>query len=152
MKNINKKTKVVTFGPLPADDAEEDDDHEEFPVTPYTSRTEEVKTPGTGTSICDQGSAVKLQVTSLSSKKMMPGSGQEWKRLTPVRRSLRIHHSVSQYPEVVQEHDTVVSSLEELLDQVDTDGFLYIKNDALPEEADHTVISLWDKEQQEGAA
>ncbi|XP_075131904.1 cytoskeleton-associated protein 2-like [Leptodactylus fuscus] len=150
MKNMNKKTKVVTFGPLPAEELKENDSHEDVPVTPFTNRTEEVKTPCTGTGLCDQGSAVKLQITSLSSKKKVPGSGQEWKRLTPVRRSVRIHHSAAQYPEVVQEHDTVVSSLDELLDQADTDAFLYMRNEALPEEADHNVISLMEKDPPEG--
>lgn len=150
MKNTNKKTKVVTFGPLPAEEGMENEDHEDIPLTPFISRTEEVKTPCIGTSICDQGSAVKLQITSLSSKKMIPGSGQEWKRLTPVRRSVRISHSASQYPEVVQEHDTVVSSLEELLDKADTEAYLYMRNEALPEEADQNVISLMKKDPTEG--
>ncbi|XP_073509913.1 cytoskeleton-associated protein 2-like [Phyllobates terribilis] len=144
MKNTNKKTKVVTFGPLPAEEQTENGNYEDLPLTPFTNRTEEAKTPCTGTSICDHGSAVKLQITSLSSKKMIPGSGQEWKRLTPVRRSVRIYQSASQYPEVVQEHDTVVSSLEELLD--DTDTYFYMRNEALPEEADHNVISLANKD------
>ncbi|KAM4039393.1 cytoskeleton-associated protein 2-like [Anomaloglossus baeobatrachus] len=140
MKNMNKKTKVVTFGPLPAE--EENENYEHIPLSPYIHCTEEAKTPCTGTGVCDQGSAVKLQVAIFSSKKMIPGEGQEWKRLTPVRRSVRIHQSASQYPDVVQEHDTVVSSLEELLDKADTDAYLYMRNEALPEEADHNVISL----------
>ncbi|XP_069815876.1 cytoskeleton-associated protein 2-like [Dendropsophus ebraccatus] len=143
MKNTSKKTKVVTFGPLPAEKEEvENDIHEDIPLTPYTNRTEEMKTTCTGAGVCDQGSAVKLQITSLSSKKKIPGSGQEWKRLTPVRRSVRIHQSASQYPEVVQEHDTVVSCLDDLLDQADTEAYMYVRNEALPEEADHGVLSL----------
>ncbi|XP_075714723.1 cytoskeleton-associated protein 2-like [Rhinoderma darwinii] len=149
MKNTNKKTKVVTFGPLPAEEMMENENHEDIPLSPITNCTEEVKAHCPGTSLCGQGSAVKLQITSLSSKKF-PASGQEWKRLTPVRRSVRIHHSASQYPEMVQERDTVVSSLEELLDQVDTDAYLYMRNDALPEEADHNVMSLIKKDPTEG--
>ncbi|CAJ0941293.1 unnamed protein product [Ranitomeya imitator] len=146
MKNTNKKTKVVTFGPLPAEEEMENRNYEDLQLTPFTNHTEEAKTPCMGTSVCDQGSAVKLQITSLSSKKMVPGSGQEWKRLTPVRRSLRIYQSASQYPEVVQEHDPVVASLEELLDKADADAYLYMRNEALPEEADHNVISLMNKD------
>ncbi|XP_073444783.1 cytoskeleton-associated protein 2-like isoform X2 [Dendrobates tinctorius] len=142
MKSTNKKTKVVTFGPLPAEEETENRNYEDLQLTPFTNRTEEAQTPCMGKSVCDQGSAVKLQITSLSSKKMVPGSGQEWKRLTPVRRSLRIYQSASQYPEVVQEHDPVVASLEELLDQADTDAYFYMRNEALPEEADHSIISL----------
>ncbi|XP_044138979.1 cytoskeleton-associated protein 2-like [Bufo gargarizans] len=149
MKSKSKKTKVVTFGPLLAEEVMENENHRDIPLTPFTNRTEEVKTPCTGASIYDHGSAVKLQITSFSSKKKNPGSGQEWKRLTPVRRSVRIHHSASQYPEVVQEQDTVVSSLEELLDKADTDAYLYMKNEALPEEAEHKVIGLMKAEDQQ---
>ncbi|XP_075063387.1 cytoskeleton-associated protein 2-like [Mixophyes fleayi] len=146
MKNTSKKTKVVTFGPLPSEDVlVENEQCEDRDVQCCGSPTcstirpmGNVRTPCTVTGACDQGSAVKLQVASLSSKKE-DGIGQQWKRLTPVRRSLRIHHSVSQYPEVVQEHDHVVSSLDELLDMADTDTYLYVRNEALPEEADHII-------------
>ncbi|KAG9488805.1 hypothetical protein GDO78_005023, partial [Eleutherodactylus coqui] len=150
MKNTTKKTKVVTFGPLPAEEVTESEIHKDISLTPFTNRTEQVKTPCTGTSICDQGSAVKLHVASLTSKKKISESGQEWKRLTPVRRSVRIHHSASQYPEVVQEHDTVVSCLEELLDKADAEAYLYTRNEALPEEAEHNLMILRKKDPTEG--
>ncbi|XP_077118800.1 cytoskeleton-associated protein 2-like isoform X2 [Ranitomeya variabilis] len=67
MKNTNKKTKVVTFGPLPAEEELENRNYEDLQLTPFTNRTEEAKTPCMGTSVYDQGSAVKLQITSLSS-------------------------------------------------------------------------------------
>ncbi|XP_063788027.1 cytoskeleton-associated protein 2-like [Pseudophryne corroboree] len=149
MKNTNKKTKVVTFGPLPNEDVSvENEPCEDKDVqccgSPSWSTIRpvgNVRTPCTGTSTCDQGSAVKLQVASLSSKKEKKndGSGQGWKRLTPVRRSVRIHHSAYQYPDVVQEHDHVVSSLDELLEVADADTYLFMRNDALPEGAEHIL-------------
>lgn len=86
----------------------------------------------------------------ISSKKKKDGGSQEWKCLTPVRRSQRIHQSAVQYPEVVQEHDTVVSSLDELLDMADTEAYLYVRNEALPTEADHTILSMVKQDNSEG--
>ncbi|XP_072259041.1 cytoskeleton-associated protein 2-like [Pyxicephalus adspersus] len=148
MKNTSKKSKVVTFGPLPDEDtAMYSDQHEEKEVhigaTPVIKPADEMEASCFGIGICDQGSAVKFQVAGLSSKKKKKdGSSQEWKCLTPVRRSLRIHQSVSQYPEVVQEHDTVVGSLNELLDMADTEAYLFVRNEALPEEADRVIFSM----------
>ncbi|XP_068130958.1 cytoskeleton-associated protein 2-like [Hyperolius riggenbachi] len=163
MKNTNKKTKVVTFGPLPSEDTAVDREEElaenkaensaveneeaedkavQCHVTPVTKPADDAETACSVTGHYDQGSAVKFQVACPSSKKKRDGSSQEWKCLTPVRRSLRIHQSASLYPETVQEHDTVVASLDELLDMADTETYLYVRNEALPEEADHTILSM----------
>ncbi|KAM9313281.1 cytoskeleton-associated protein 2-like [Gastrophryne carolinensis] len=144
MKNANKKSKVVTFGPLPPEELAEDVQKDtRWHATPGR-RPEDEEDLDLTVQMCDQGSAVKFQVACISSKKKKKrdGSSQEWKCLTPVRRSLRIHQSASQYPEVVQEHDTVVTCLNELLDMADTESYLYVRNEALPEEADHTILGM----------
>lgn len=55
------------------------------------------------------------------------------KFLTPVRRSLRIERAVSLYPEMLKDHDPVVSSLREILDAEEETCFFFRKNPALLE-------------------
>lgn len=57
---------------------------------------------------------------------------RDMKLITPVRRSARIERAVSRYPEMLQDHDLVVSSLNELLEVEDTECFVFRKNEALP--------------------
>lgn len=57
---------------------------------------------------------------------------QDMKLITPVRRSARIERAVSRYPEMLQEHDLVVASLNELLEVEETEYFIFRKNEALP--------------------
>uniref|UniRef100_A0A674JI45 Cytoskeleton-associated protein 2 C-terminal domain-containing protein n=1 Tax=Terrapene triunguis TaxID=2587831 RepID=A0A674JI45_9SAUR len=59
---------------------------------------------------------------------------QDLKFLTPVRRSLRIEHAISRYPEMLKEHDTVVSSLDEIMAMEDVSQIVFRKNEALLEE------------------
>ncbi|NWT09101.1 CKP2L protein, partial [Vireo altiloquus] len=73
--------------------------------------------------------SVKLQVTSASRE--FP-EGPELKFLTPVRRSLRIERVRSLYPEMLKDHDPVVSSLREILDAEEETCFFFRKNRALP--------------------
>lgn len=156
MKTTSRKSKVVTFGPLPNEDtAVDSEQHEEEDIychaTPVIKPVDDMETSCFEMGMCDQGSAVKFQVACLSSKKKKKdGGSQEWKCLTPVRRSQRIHQSAVQYPEVVQEHDTVVASLDELLDMADTEAYLYVRNGALPTEADHTILSMVKQDNSEG--
>ncbi|XP_018410179.1 PREDICTED: cytoskeleton-associated protein 2-like [Nanorana parkeri] len=140
MSKRNKKSKVVTFGPLPNEDSDQDDEKD----------VHVHGTPCSEMGVCDQGSAVKFQVTSITSKKKKDGSRQEWKCLTPVRRSLRIHQSAGQYPQVVKEHDIVMASLEGVMDMSDTEAYLYVRNEALPEEADHPILSMVKQDSSEG--
>ncbi|NXM54822.1 CKP2L protein, partial [Illadopsis cleaveri] len=70
--------------------------------------------------------SVKLQVTSREFLE-----GPELKFLTPVRRSVRIERARSHYPEMLKDHDPVVSSLSEILDAEET-CFFFRKNTALP--------------------
>ncbi|XP_010721501.1 cytoskeleton-associated protein 2-like [Meleagris gallopavo] len=86
-------------------------------------------------------SSIKLQVTSVPRVRELP-EGQELKFLTPVRRSLRIERAGSRYPEMLRDHDPVVSSLREILDDDEETQFFFRKNKALPEVAEVEVLSL----------
>lgn len=57
---------------------------------------------------------------------------QDMKLITPVRRSARIERAVARYPEMLQEHDVVVASLNELLEGDKTEYFVFRENEALP--------------------
>ncbi|NXE43021.1 CKP2L protein, partial [Ptilorrhoa leucosticta] len=87
-------------------------------------------TPGlVGRPLTSLPPSVKLQVTSASRE--FP-EGPELKFLTPVRRSLRIERAGSCYPEMLKDHDPVVSSLREILDAEEETCFFFRKNMALP--------------------
>ncbi|NXX85499.1 CKP2L protein, partial [Urocolius indicus] len=75
--------------------------------------------------------SIKLQVTSASRGKELLES-QEMKFLTPVRRSVRIEQVGSRYPDMLKDHDPVVSSLSEILDAEEDTQFFFRKNKALP--------------------
>ncbi|XP_038022862.2 cytoskeleton-associated protein 2-like [Anas platyrhynchos] len=86
-------------------------------------------------------SSIKLQVTSIPRGRELP-EGQELKFLTPVRRSLRIERAVSCYPVMLKDHDPVVSSLNEILDDEEDTQYFFRKNKALPEVAEMEVLKL----------
>lgn len=71
---------------------------------------------------------------------------QELKFLTPVRRSLRIERAGSHYPEMLKDHDPVVSSLSEILDAEEETQFFFRKNKALPEVAELEGLSSYPSE------
>ncbi|NWS88117.1 CKP2L protein, partial [Toxostoma redivivum] len=75
--------------------------------------------------------SIKLQVTPASRIREFL-EGPELKFLTPVRRSLRIERAGSHYPEMLKDHDPVVSSLSEILDAEEETCFFFRKNVALP--------------------
>ncbi|XP_010156525.1 PREDICTED: cytoskeleton-associated protein 2-like, partial [Eurypyga helias] len=79
--------------------------------------------------------SVKLQVTSAARGKEML-EAPEMKFLTPVRRSLRIERAGSHYPEMLKDHDPVVSSLREVVLAEEDTQFVFRKNKALPEVAE----------------
>ncbi|CAH2274921.1 cytoskeleton-associated 2-like [Pelobates cultripes] len=152
LKSTNKKPKVVRFQTDLAIESHGDEPVECCNNQNRTStKINRVSTPFKAVATSEHGSAIKFQV--VSSKKKEPAS-QEWKFLTPIRRSLRINQAMSCYPETLKEHDTVVASLTELLDTADTDAYLYTRNEALPEEADLHLLELMIKqdstEQSEG--
>uniref|UniRef100_A0A8D0F7Q9 Cytoskeleton-associated protein 2 C-terminal domain-containing protein n=1 Tax=Strix occidentalis caurina TaxID=311401 RepID=A0A8D0F7Q9_STROC len=72
--------------------------------------------------------------------------GPELKFLTPVRRSLRIERAGSCYPEMLKDHDPVVSSLREILDVEEQTQFFFRKNKALPEVAELEGLSVYPPE------
>ncbi|XP_053905609.1 cytoskeleton-associated protein 2-like isoform X2 [Cuculus canorus] len=104
------------------------------PATPCPSEGQhEAATPRqTGTSLTSLPVSIKLKVTSASRGKELL-EGRELKFLTPVRRSLRIEQVGSHYPEMLKDHDPVVSSLSEILDAEEETQFFFRKNKALPE-------------------
>ncbi|XP_058390609.1 cytoskeleton-associated protein 2-like isoform X2 [Diceros bicornis minor] len=89
-------------------------------ATPQITKTEQDNHPG-----------IKLQIASIPRIHGMP-EVQDMKLITPVRRSARIEQAVSRYPEMLQEHDLVVASLNELLEVEETECFIFRKNEALP--------------------
>uniref|UniRef100_A0A8C6RUD7 Cytoskeleton associated protein 2-like n=1 Tax=Nannospalax galili TaxID=1026970 RepID=A0A8C6RUD7_NANGA len=74
---------------------------------------------------------IKLQIAPIPRICGMP-EVQDMKLITPVRRSTRIERAVSRYPGMLQDHDVVVASLDELLEVEDTECFVFRKNEALP--------------------
>ncbi|XP_051496768.1 cytoskeleton-associated protein 2-like [Apus apus] len=107
------------------------------PTTPCLSEQQHVAvTPGpTGRPLANLPLSIKLQVTSATRRREFL-QGQELKFLTPVRRSLRIDQAGSHYPEMLKDHDPVVSSLSEILDAEEETQFFFRKNKALPEVAE----------------
>ncbi|XP_078522954.1 uncharacterized protein LOC144791968 isoform X2 [Lissotriton helveticus] len=146
MKNTNKKAKV-TFDLVPEEGltAVTELDSCESPALAQNDETVDqlVRSPNILTRqwAGEQGSALKFQIAPLPSRVKEPTVAAAWKVLTPVRRSLRIERSVSRYPETLMEHDTVVASLNDLLD-ADESCFVYRKNEALPKEVDSKIRAL----------
>ncbi|XP_054254551.1 cytoskeleton-associated protein 2-like [Indicator indicator] len=85
--------------------------------------------------------SVKLQVTSAPRGRELL-KGPELKFLTPVRRSLRIERAGRRYPEMLKDHDPVVSSLREILDAEEKTQFFFRRNKALPQVVEPEGISL----------
>ncbi|XP_075300961.1 cytoskeleton-associated protein 2-like [Opisthocomus hoazin] len=86
--------------------------------------------------------SIKLQVTSASRGRELL-EAPELKFLTPVRRSLRIERAGKLYPQMLKDHDPVVSSLREVLVAEEETRFLFRKNKALPEVAELEGLSLY---------
>nr|XP_048315612.1 cytoskeleton-associated protein 2-like [Myodes glareolus] len=74
---------------------------------------------------------IKLQIAPVPKICGMPEM-QDMKLITPVRRSARIERAVARYPEMLQDHDVVVASLNELLEVDKTEYFVFRENEALP--------------------
>ncbi|XP_010172876.2 cytoskeleton-associated protein 2-like, partial [Antrostomus carolinensis] len=117
------------------------------PTTPFPSeKLPEIATPClTGRSLASLPISIKLQVTSATRGKELL-EGPELKFLTPVRRSLRIEQAGSYYPEMLKDHDPVVSSLSEILDVEEETQYFFRKNKALPEVAELEGLSLYPPE------
>ncbi|XP_010018424.1 PREDICTED: cytoskeleton-associated protein 2-like, partial [Nestor notabilis] len=117
------------------------------PTTPSPSKRQHVAvTPYLpGRTLTSLPASVKLQVTSAPRGRELL-EGPELKFLTPVRRSLRIERVGSRYPEMLKDHDPVVSSLSEILDAEEETQFFFRKNKALPEVAELEGLSLYSPE------
>ncbi|NWX50953.1 CKP2L protein, partial [Steatornis caripensis] len=102
------------------------------PTTPCPSERQQVVTPcPAGRPLTSLPISIKLQVTSATRGKELL-EAQELKFLTPVRRSLRIERAGRRYPEMLKDHDPVVSSLSEILDAEEETQYFFRKNKALP--------------------
>ncbi|XP_041280678.1 cytoskeleton-associated protein 2-like [Onychostruthus taczanowskii] len=112
------------------------------PTTPCPAERQPIaSTPGlVGRPMTSLPPSVKLQVTSASRGKEFL-EGLELKFVTPVRRSLRTERAQSRYPEMLKDHDPVVSSLSEILDAEEDTRFFFRKNKALPEVAELEGLS-----------
>ncbi|XP_032033539.1 cytoskeleton-associated protein 2-like isoform X2 [Hylobates moloch] len=95
-------------------------EREQVTATPRIAKAEKHDYPG-----------IKLQIGPIPRINGMP-EVQDMKLITPVRRSSRIERAVSRYPEMLQEHDLVVASLDELLEVEETKCFIFRRNEALP--------------------
>ncbi|KAM8794574.1 cytoskeleton-associated protein 2-like [Eudromia elegans] len=85
---------------------------------------------------------LKLRVLSVPRPKECPAEGQELRLLTPVRRSQRIERAGSRYPPMLKDHDTVVSSLNDILDAEEEGELFFRKNEALPEVTEMEILAL----------
>ncbi|XP_039572736.1 cytoskeleton-associated protein 2-like isoform X4 [Passer montanus] len=114
------------------------------PTTPCPAERQPMaSTPGlVGRPMTSLPPSVKLQVTSASRGKEFL-EGPELKFVTPVRRSLRTERAQSRYPEMLKDHDPVVSSLSEILDAEEDTRFFFRKNKALPEVAELEGLSSY---------
>ncbi|XP_059346728.1 cytoskeleton-associated protein 2-like isoform X2 [Ammospiza nelsoni] len=104
------------------------------PTTPCPAERHPLETtPGlVGRHMTSLPASVKLLVTSATRGRELPEHG-EFKFLTPVRRSLRTERARSRYPEMLKDHDPVVSALSEILAAEEETRFLFRRNKALPE-------------------
>ncbi|KAM4883644.1 cytoskeleton-associated protein 2-like isoform 2-T2 [Sylvia borin] len=104
------------------------------PRTPCPGeRQPTTSTPGlVGRPVNSLPPSIKLLVTSVSRGREFL-EGPELKFLTPVRRAVRIERARSHYPEMLKDHDPVVSSLSEILHAEEDTCFFFRKNMALPE-------------------
>ncbi|XP_009999556.1 PREDICTED: cytoskeleton-associated protein 2-like [Chaetura pelagica] len=132
-----QELREVVLDILKAADQTSEGDKAGGPTTPCPSeRQHVVVTPcPTGRPLPSLPLSIKLQVTSATRRREFL-QGQELKFLTPVRRSLRIDQAGSHYPEMLKDHDPVVSSLSEILDAEEETQFFFRKNKALPEVAE----------------
>ncbi|XP_042329885.1 cytoskeleton-associated protein 2-like [Sceloporus undulatus] len=76
-------------------------------------------------------SAIKFQILPLPRAKEQSAQ-PEVRLLTPVRRSLRIESTTANYPQMLKDHDLVVSSLEEIMATDHRSQFVFRNNEAFP--------------------
>ncbi|XP_059346876.1 cytoskeleton-associated protein 2-like isoform X2 [Ammospiza nelsoni] len=123
------------------------------PTTPCPAERHPLETtPGlVGRHMTSLPASVKLLVTSATRGRELPEHG-EFKFLTPVRRSLRIERARSCYPEMLKDHDPVVSALSEILAAEEETRFLFRRNKALPEVTELEGLSSYPPKSPRGFA
>ncbi|XP_015276576.1 PREDICTED: cytoskeleton-associated protein 2-like [Gekko japonicus] len=126
LKNPDKTAQVIPtqVSPLPARDQVE-------MSPPSTLRRQ----------TCKPVSGIKLQVVPLLRAKECC-TRPDTKLLTPVRRSLRIEGASACYPDMLKDHDTVVTSLDQLRATDHGSLFVFRKNEALPEDVEVELLRL----------
>ncbi|KAL8174115.1 UNVERIFIED_CONTAM: hypothetical protein K2H54_038540 [Gekko kuhli] len=126
LKNPDKTAQVIPtqVSPLPARDQVE--------VSPPSTLRRQT---------CKPVSGIKLQIVPLLRAKECC-TGPDTKLLTPVRRSLRIEGASACYPEMLKDHDTVVTSLNELRATDHGSLFVFRRNEALPEDVEGELLRL----------
>uniref|UniRef100_A0A8C1ZQJ4 Si:ch211-266i6.3 n=1 Tax=Cyprinus carpio TaxID=7962 RepID=A0A8C1ZQJ4_CYPCA len=142
----NSKSDIIkedTEKPVIKDD-DDDDDQEPQEKQLYTSEDDDSNEKMKSTTPKMAGaSIVKYNVKTTPYLQRAPGSGsrrrviiKDLKFLTPVRRSLRIQHKSFLLPGILNDHDTCVSSLAELMlrEDANANAYIYRKNPALLEE------------------
>ncbi|XP_003417500.2 cytoskeleton-associated protein 2-like [Loxodonta africana] len=130
LQDPNRTTEGITSDSLVAEELIKKVESEKSHLSPK-EREQVTATPQVTKASQDNHPGIKLQIAPIPRLIGMP-EVPDMKLITPVRRSVRIERAVSRYPEMLQEHDLVVASLDELLEVEETECFLFRKNEALP--------------------
>ncbi|XP_006035588.2 cytoskeleton-associated protein 2-like isoform X2 [Alligator sinensis] len=124
LKQRDKKSQGIPATPGP---------EVQVPTTPCPGQSQPAVTTPCVTSRHLPVSTIKLKVVPTPR-----ASAPNVQLLTPVRRSLRIEHTMASYPNMLRDHDLVVSSLAEI-----AGGHIVIcKNQALPEDVELEILGL----------
>ncbi|XP_007957591.1 cytoskeleton-associated protein 2-like [Orycteropus afer afer] len=130
LQDPNRTTEGILSDSLGAEELIKKMESEKSCLSPG-EREQVIATPQVINAGQDNHPGIKLQIAPIPRLIGMP-EVQDMKLITPVRRSARIERAVSRYPEMLQEHDLVVASLDELLEVEETECFIFRKNEALP--------------------
>ncbi|KAM9211779.1 cytoskeleton-associated protein 2-like [Dugong dugon] len=130
LQDPNRTMEGITSDSLAAEELIKKMESEKSCLSPK-EREQVTATPQVTKAGQDNHPGIKLQIAPIPRLIGMP-EVQDMKLITPVRRSARIERAVSRYPEMLQDHDLVVASLDELLEVEETECFIFRKNEALP--------------------
>ncbi|XP_006903204.1 PREDICTED: cytoskeleton-associated protein 2-like [Elephantulus edwardii] len=130
LQDQNRKSEGITSDPFIAEELIKKMESEESSLSPEEG-VQVTAIPQVTKEGQDTHPGIKLQINPIPRLIGMP-EVQDTKLITPVRRSGRIEHAASRYPKMLQEHDLVVASLDELLEVEETECFIFRRNEALP--------------------
>ncbi|XP_006876503.1 PREDICTED: cytoskeleton-associated protein 2-like [Chrysochloris asiatica] len=130
LQDPNRTTEAITTDTLLAEELIKKMECEKSCLSP-TEKEQVTATPQVAKAGEPNHPGIKLQIAPIPKLVGMP-EVQDMKLITPVRRSARIERAVSHYPEMLQDHDLVVASLDELLEVEETECFIFRRNEALP--------------------